>query len=125
MDFTQTIVLALIQGVSEFLPISSSAHLILVPKLNNWPDQGLAFDVIIHMGTLSAVIFYYNNSISKIIYACFTQSPSIDANSKLGWGVIIGTIPVGIFGFLFKDIIENNLRNTEIIAYTTLFLESY
>ena len=59
MDFFQTITLALVQGLSEFLPISSSAHLILVPKITDWSDQGLAFDVVVHLGTLSAIVFYY------------------------------------------------------------------
>ena len=120
MDFIQTIILALVQGVSEFLPISSSAHLILVPKLGNWGDQGLAFDVVLHLGTLSAVIFYYRHSISEIIIAFFSKNPNKDVNSKLGWGVIIAIIPVGVVGLLFKGIIEENLRNLEVIAYATL-----
>jgi undecaprenyl-diphosphatase len=101
MDFIQIIILAIVQGVSEFLPISSSAHLILVPKLGDWVDQGLAFDVVLHLGTLSAVIFYYRHSIGKIIIAFFSKNPNTDVNSKLGWGVIIATIPVGIVGLLY------------------------
>jgi undecaprenyl-diphosphatase len=120
MDFIQIIILAIVQGVSEFLPISSSAHLILVPKLGDWVDQGLAFDVVLHLGTLSAVIFYYRHSIGKIIIAFFSKNPNTDVNSKLGWGVIIATIPVGIVGLLFKGAIEDNLRSSEVIAYATL-----
>ena len=67
MDLLQTIVLALVQGLSEFLPISSSAHLILVPKITDWPDQGLAFDVVVHLGTLSAIVFYYRLIIKTLI----------------------------------------------------------
>jgi len=122
MDFIQTIVLALIQGLSEFLPISSSAHLILVPELTDWPDQGLAFDVVVHMGTLSAIVFYYRDLIKQLIvdfYYSVVNKRSI-GQSKLAWGILLGTIPVGLAGLLFKDFIETNLRSTEIIAYATL-----
>jgi len=122
MDIFQTIVLALIQGLSEFLPISSSAHLILVPKLSDWPDQGLAFDVVVHMGTLSAVVFYYQSTIRELSYDFYYSvvKRQTVGQSKLAWGVLLGTVPVGIAGLIFKDFIEVNLRSTEIIAYSTL-----
>jgi undecaprenyl-diphosphatase len=122
MDFIQTIVLALVQGLSEFLPISSSAHLILVPKLTDWPDQGLAFDVVVHMGTLSAIVFYYRAIIKILLIDFFYSVIKVQTigQSKLAWGVLVGTIPVGLAGLLFKDFIEINLRSTEIIAYSTL-----
>jgi len=122
MDFIQTIVLSLVQGLSEFLPISSSAHLILVPKLSDWPDQGLAFDVVVHMGTLSAIVFYYRAIIKILINDFFYSVVKIQTvgQSKLAWGVLLGTIPVGLAGLLFKDFIEVNLRSTEVIAYSTL-----
>jgi len=122
MDFIQTIVLSLVQGLSEFLPISSSAHLILVPKLSDWPDQGLAFDVVVHMGTLSAIVFYYRAIIKTLINDFFYSVVKIQTvgQSKLAWGVLLGTIPVGLAGLLFKDFIEVNLRSTEVIAYSTL-----
>ncbi|QKQ23925.1 undecaprenyl-diphosphate phosphatase [Candidatus Ruthia endofausta] len=122
MDIFQTIVLALIQGLSEFLPISSSAHLILVPKLTHWTDQGLGFDVVVHMGTLSAVIFYYQamiKSLSFDFYHSIIKRQTI-GQSKLAWGVLLGTIPVGLAGVLFKDSIASDLRSVEIIAYATL-----
>lgn len=123
MDFIQTIVLSLVQGLSEFLPISSSAHLILVPKLTDWPDQGLAFDVVVHMGTLSAIVFYYRAIIKILLRDFFYSVVKVQTigQSKLAWGVLIGTIPVGLAGLLFKDFIEINLRSIEIIAYSTLF----
>ena len=122
MDFIQTIVLSLVQGLSEFLPISSSAHLILVPKLSDWPDQGLAFDVVVHMGTLSAIVFYYRAIIKILINDFFYSVVKIQTvgQSKLAWGVLLGTIPVGLAGLLFRDFIEVNLRSTEVIAYSTL-----
>ncbi|MDC9726780.1 MAG: undecaprenyl-diphosphate phosphatase [Candidatus Thioglobus sp.] len=122
MDFIQTIVLALVQGLSEFLPISSSAHLILVPKITNWPDQGLAFDVVVHMGTLSAIVFYYRAIIKMLMIDFFYSVIKVQTvgQSKMAWGVLLGTIPVGLAGLLFKNFIEINLRSTEIIAYSTL-----
>ncbi|SMN13351.1 Undecaprenyl-diphosphatase [Bathymodiolus heckerae thiotrophic gill symbiont] len=122
MDFYQIIILALIQGISEFLPISSSAHLILVPKLTDWPDQGLAFDVVVHMGTLLAVVYYYRHIISQLLgdfYLSIVQREAV-GESKLAWGVLLGTIPVGIFGLLFKDFINSDLRSIEVVAYATL-----
>jgi undecaprenyl-diphosphatase len=122
MDFFQTITLALVQGLSEFLPISSSAHLILVPKITDWPDQGLAFDVVMHLGTLTAVVYYYQNTLkamSNDFYRSIIKCQSV-GESKLAWGVLLGTIPVGILGLLFKDSIALNFRSLEVIAYTTL-----
>ncbi|SMN00902.1 Undecaprenyl-diphosphatase [uncultured Candidatus Thioglobus sp.] len=122
MDLYQTIILALVQGISEFLPISSSAHLILVPKLTDWPDQGLSFDVVVHMGTLVAVLYYYKYLISQLANDFFNSifKRETVGKSKMAWGLLLGTIPVGIFGFLFKDYISSELRTTEIIAYATL-----
>ncbi len=122
MDVSQTIVLALIQGLSEFLPISSSAHLILVTKLTNWTDQGLVFDVVVHMGTLSAVIFYYQAMIRSLFFDFYYSiiKRQIIGQSKLAWGVLLGTIPIGLVGVIFKDFVAVDLRSIEIIAYTTL-----
>lgn len=122
MNFIQTVVLALIQGISEFLPISSSAHLILTPKLGNWPDQGLAFDVVVHMGTLVAVVYYYKHVISQLLsdfYFSIVKGITV-GESKIAWGMLLATIPAGVCGFLFKDVIATNLRSVEIIAYMTI-----
>jgi undecaprenyl-diphosphatase len=122
MDIFQTVVLSLIQGLSEFLPISSSAHLILVPKLSDWADQGLGFDVVVHLGTLSAVVYYYRSIIRHLavdFYYSITQTQTV-GQSKLAWAILVGTIPVGLVGLLFKDYIEINLRSIEVIAYSTL-----
>lgn len=122
MDTFQAIVLALIQGLTEFLPISSSAHLLFPSKLFNWPDQGLAFDVVLHLGTLSAVVYYYRcslRSMSNDFFRSF-KTRQLTADAKLAWGVLLGTIPVGFAGLLFKDFIEINLRSIEVVAYTTI-----
>lgn len=122
MDIIQIVVLAIVQGITEFLPVSSSAHLILVPVLTGWQDQGLAFDVAVHLGTLSAVIFYFRREISAMLsawfksLATFKQTP----DSRLAWAIGLGTIPVGLAGLLFKDVIEENLRSPLVIATTTI-----
>ena len=122
MDFFQTIVLALIQGLSEFLPISSSAHLILVPKVVDWPDQGLAFDVVVHLGTLTAIVYYYRVLLQTLLidfYRSLLKRQSV-GESKLTWGILIGTVPVAFFGSFFKADIEQHLRSIEVIAIATI-----
>lgn len=121
MDILQIIVLALVQGLTEFLPISSSAHLILVPILTDWPDQGLAFDVAVHVGTLTAVVIYFRKEISKMFFAWLASLKGRHSeDSRLAWGVLIGTIPVGLAGLLFKDVISEHLRTPLVIAVTTI-----
>jgi len=121
VDILQIIVLALVQGLTEFLPISSSAHLILVPYLTDWSDQGLAFDVAVHVGTLTAVVLYFRKEISKMFFAWFASwAGKHTEDSKLAWGVLIGTIPVGLAGLLFKEVISEHLRAPLVIAITTI-----
>ncbi len=121
MDIIQIIVLALVQGLTEFLPISSSAHLILVPLITGWQDQGLAFDVAVHVGTLTAVVLYFRKEIGTMFLAWIDSlKGNHSEDSKLAWGVLIGTIPVGIAGLLFKDYIAGNLRTELVIAITTI-----
>ena len=122
MEFSHIVWLALVQGLTEFLPVSSSAHLILVPSLLGWPDQGLAFDVAVHLGTLMAVIAYFRRDI-VVLFLAWIQSMKpggMSAEARLAWGVIIGTIPAGIVGLLFKDVIEVYLRSPLVIATTTI-----
>lgn len=123
MDFIQILVLALVQGLTEFLPISSSAHLILVPILTGWEDQGLAFDVAVHVGTLSAVVLYFRKEIVKmfISWLASVMGKGLDQDAKLAWSVLFGTIPVGLAGLLFKDFIEEHLRSAYVLAAATLF----
>lgn len=121
MDIIQIIVLALVQGLTEFLPISSSAHLILVPFITSWQDQGLAFDVAVHVGTLSAVVIYFRKEISAMFLAWLASLRGEHSeDSKLAWGVLIGTIPVGLAGLIFKDVISDHLRTPLVIAITTI-----
>lgn len=122
IDYAQVVWLALIQGLTEFLPISSSAHLILLPRLIDWPDQGLAFDVAVHTGTLIAVVAYLRNDLKRIACAWFAQwgraGPSVD--SRLGWLLIVATVPAVIVGLLMDRTAESALRDPKIIALATL-----
>ncbi|MEH6449905.1 MAG: undecaprenyl-diphosphate phosphatase [Oleispira sp.] len=122
MDLIQIIVLALLQGFTEFLPISSSAHLILPSKMLGWPDQGLAFDVATHIGTLVAVIVYFRRDVFAITQGWLTTgfSKQMNDNARLAWAIVIATIPAGLVGVIYGDWIEANLRSSEVIAYATI-----
>jgi undecaprenyl-diphosphatase len=124
MSSIEIIVLALIQGLTEFLPISSSAHLILPSQLLGWQDQGLAFDVSVHVGTLLAVLLYYRQSIGQMAVAwlhSITQKESAQSfDATLAWWILFATIPAGLFGFFGKDFIEQHLRSAMVIAASTL-----
>lgn len=122
MTTIQLIVIALVQGLTEFLPISSSAHLILIPQVTGWPDQGLAFDVAAHLGSLCAVCAYFRSDIARLVTgwlrACRTRT--LDEDARLAWAVIGGTIPVALVGLLAHDVIATALRSTAVIAWTTI-----
>jgi len=125
IDAIQAATLALIQGLTEFLPISSSAHLALVPLLSEWPDQGLAFDCVVHLGTLTAVIIYFRTELSHMVMGfgktISSRSLQVDRDGQLAWFIGLATIPVGIAGLAFKDVVENELRSIETIAYASIF----
>ncbi len=122
MDMFHAIVLALVQGLTEFLPISSSAHLILVPVLTGWPDQGLAFDVAVHFGTLAAVVVYFRVELSAMAasWAQSLVSRNPDDEARLAWAVLLGTIPLGLAGLLLHSYVETVLRSPLVIATTTV-----
>lgn len=114
--------LAIVQGLSEFLPISSSAHLVLLPQVMGWPDQGLVFDVAVHLGSLIAVIAYFRVEVWQMFIAWIGSVAGGESsrNSQLAWWVIVGTLPVVVAGFLFKGIIEGELRSPLVIAVTSI-----
>lgn len=122
MDALHAIVLALVQGLTEFLPISSSAHLILLPRLLGWTDQGLAFDVAVHIGTLTAVIAYFRHDVMKLLSAWLQSCVrwQLNADARLAWLVILGTMPVAVAGLLLHDFIEHALRSPVVIAVATI-----
>lgn len=122
MDSLHLVALALVQGITEFLPISSSAHLILVPKLTGWPDQGLAFDVAMHVGTLTAVLLYFRREIGAMLIAWLGSlaGRGLNRDARLAWLVILATLPVVVAGVAFKDLVETTLRSALVIAATTI-----
>tara|TARA_B100001250_G_scaffold75489_1_gene61793 strand:+ start:1219 stop:1998 length:780 start_codon:yes stop_codon:yes gene_type:complete len=119
MDLIQALILAIIQGMTEFLPVSSSAHLILVPKIIGWNDQGLLFDIALHFGTLLAVLIYFRDDLAQMIEGLLrNRSDNIMQSDVMI--LIIATIPVVLVGGLFNDWIENNLRSSNVIATTSI-----
>lgn len=122
MDALQAVILAAIQGLTEFLPISSSGHLVLPQTLWGWEDQGLAFDVAVHVGSLLAVLAYFRRDVSKLLTA-WTQSivaKQQGPDSRLAWMVIVATLPAVVAGLLLNDFIEQHLRGGVVLATTTL-----
>lgn len=122
MTWLAALVLGVLQGLTEFLPISSSAHLRVVSALAGWPDPGAAFTAVTQLGTETAVLLYFRRDIVAILRA-WTQSlhtPALRAHplARLGWYVILGTVPLGVLGYLFQDSIETALRDLRLIAVT-------
>ena len=122
MDTLHAIWLALLQGLTEFLPISSSAHLILLPRLLHWSDQGLTFDVAVHLGTLSAVVVYFRHDVLRLFTAWLRSvvQRRVDADARLAWLVLLGTVPVVVGGLLLHDLVETALRSPLVIAAATM-----
>src|ERR1700675_3751750 len=123
MHLWQAIILAVVQGLTEFLPVSSSAHLILIPKLLGWPDYGLAFDVALHFGTLLAVLLYFLREWIQLTLCGFgfhypkrASDQMVTQQQRLFWYLVAGTIPGGLVGFFFEHWIEEHLRNPVPIA---------
>ncbi|MBA3746021.1 MAG: undecaprenyl-diphosphate phosphatase [Solirubrobacterales bacterium] len=126
MDLLQAIVLGIVQGLTEFLPISSSGHLRIVPAMLGWEDPGAAFTAVIQLGTMAAVVLYFRDDLWRITRAWLgslrdrTRRSELDA--RLGWYLIVGTIPICIFGLAFQDQIENGARDLYIIGTTLIVL---
>ena len=122
MDETQVLSLALLQGLTEFLPISSSAHLVLLPILVDWPDQGQSFDVAVHVGSLAAVIAYFRRELRVIVgdLGRSMRGRSMVGQSRLGWHVLVATIPVAGCGLALSLFRGDLLRSVIVIAITTV-----
>ena len=120
MDGLQALFLALIQGLTEFLPVSSSAHLILPSQLLGWPDQGLAFDVAVHAGTLVAVMVYYRESLTSLLMGVLGSGDNVSSRRREVSALLIATLPAVGIGIAFSDIIDQYLRGIGVIATTTL-----
>lgn len=122
MDLVNAFALALIQGVTEFLPISSSAHLILPGKLLGWPDQGLAFDTAVHLGSLVAVVIYLRQELMRLAKAVLLhiqrRQPSPD--SYFAFNLMLASLPIIPVGYFLRFVIEAEFRGVEVIAFTTI-----
>jgi undecaprenyl-diphosphatase len=123
MPLIQAVVLAVVQGLTEFLPISSSAHLVLIPWLAGWPEPGLAFDVALHAGTLAAVLLYFIRDWVELLLAGFgirssakMSDEDLSWKKKVFWFIVIGTVPGAIVGVLFEKVIEERLDQPVPIA---------
>lgn len=120
MTWLQVIVLAIVQGLTEFLPISSSGHLVLVPHMAGWSDQGLAFDVAVHFGSLLAVAVYFRNDLAGLVRGGFEVLGGSTASmeARMALGIALGTIPAALAGLLFAGWIEANLRSPVVVIVT-------
>ncbi len=130
MSTEQAIVLAIVQGITEFLPVSSSGHLVLSSWIFNWPDQGLVYDAAVHLGTLLAVLIYFRKTWITLVRGIFTNgsvylledgetAPSVPARRLLGL-IVIASIPIAIVGLLLRDQLESSLRKPEAVAISLI-----
>ena len=126
MSLLEAVVLGIVQGLTEFLPISSTAHLRIVPAFAGWEDPGAAFTAVTQLGTLAAVLLYFRRDLLGIARAWLAglRDPvrRATAESRLGWYILVGTIPILVFGFLFSDQIETGARNLRLIGMTMIVL---
>jgi len=129
MSLVQTLILAIVQGLTEFLPISSSAHLALIPRLFRWPDPGLSFDIALHFGTLISILLYFWRDWVQVISQAFgVQMGSDDQlkrNPSLLWMLAVAALPIGVFGLAFNEQAETTWRNPFIIAVMMIVVAAF
>ena len=120
MSVLEAIVLGIVQGLTEFLPISSTAHLRIVPAFVGWEDPGAAFTAVVQLGTMAAVVLYFRRDLIRIgtawLRSLRDRAVRRTLDARLGWYIVLGTIPIGIFGLAFKDPIENGARDLYLIS---------
>ena len=126
MDALQAIVLGIVQGLTEFLPISSSGHLRIVPAFMGWEDPGAAFTAVIQLGTMAAVLLYFRADLWRIArtWTASLRRPELrpELDARMGWYIILGTLPISVFGFAFSDQIEDEARDLYLIGTTLIVL---
>ncbi len=124
MSTIQAIIMGIVQGLTEFLPVSSSAHLRIVPALFGWDDPGSSFTAVIQLGTMAAVVIYFWKDLWRITTAWFASlrhaERRADLDARMGWYLIVATIPIGLLGLAFKDQIETGARDLRLIAGTLI-----
>src|SRR3954467_1398385 len=120
MSTFEAIVLGIVQGLTEFLPISSTGHLRIVPAFAGWEDPGAAFTAVVQLGTTAAVLIYFRRDLWRIALAWLdsvgTRGRRRDLDARLGWYIVLGTVPIVILGVIFKDQIENGARDLYLIG---------
>ena len=126
MDFIQAIILGIVQGLTEFFPISSTAHLRIVPELLEWEDPGTEFSAVIQLGSLIAVLLYFRKDIHKLslatIKSIFKLNLFETTDSRIAWGIFSGTIPIVVIGLYFKEFIKNEARQLWVIGASLIIL---
>ena len=126
MNGLEAVVLGVVQGLTEFLPVSSTAHLRVVPAFLGWDDPGAAFTAVTQLGTTVAVLIYFRRDLARIVvtWSRSLRDPALrsELDARLGWYIGLGTIPIGFFGLLFKDQIEHEARNLYLIGGTLITL---
>lgn len=126
MDLFQAVILGIVQGLTEFVPVSSTAHLRIIPAMAGWDDPGAAFTAVTQIGTMAAVLLYFRSDLLRLskafFHAMFRFRPFETADAKLAWWILLGTIPIGIFGLLLKHQIENSFRSLYVISASLIGL---
>jgi undecaprenyl-diphosphatase len=126
VNFVEATVLGIVQGLTEFLPISSSGHLLIVPKLLGWRDPGAAFTAVIQLGTMAAVLIYFGKDLIRITTtwtrSLWDRELRTHKDARMGWYIGLGTIPIGVLGLAFKDFIEEPARNLWLNATTLIVM---
>src|SRR5260370_28756209 len=126
MTFLQAVVIGIIQGLTEFIPISSTAHIKVIPSLLGWKDPGAPFTAVIQWGTLVAALIYFRADIGRITQATcaglFSGKPFLNPDAKMGWMIALGTVPVVVLGLALKERIETTLRSLYVIAAAAIVL---
>jgi undecaprenyl-diphosphatase len=126
MSALEAIVLGIVQGLTEFLPISSTAHLRIVPALLGWEDPGAAFTAVVQLGTMAAVVLYFRRDLWRIAVAWVRSLRSREVrrtlDARMGWYIVLGSVPIVIFGIIFKDQIETGARSLYLIGCTLIVL---
>ncbi len=132
MDIFQSLVIGVVQGLTEFIPVSSTAHVRVIPALAGWPDPGAAFSAVIQLGTLVAVLLYFRREIVLLVVSGVafalrfnrreTLDPDTRRHGRMAWYIVVGSIPIGIVGLVFKDKIETDARSLYLIGATLMAL---
>lgn len=127
MPLIEVILLGIVQGLTEFLPVSSTAHLVVIPRLFGWPDPGLAYDIALHVGTLAAVLIYFFRDWIQILAGGFRFTlsggdPELRHNPMLLWYLVLGTLPAGVAGLALQKAADSSLRTLPIIGASAILI---